>query len=293
MLKSTFISIVSHILFILIAYYGLPSVKTNKIVEQPIDIVEDTPISSKTSLKLGSKILKENQKIKKNIIKPIIKKRVPPPPPVPDRKIIEKKNKKIKKLKQKKEIAELIKKKPKLKINANKIEVPKVISKPAIIKKKQNSKLAKGILNTLTKPQPITKKNKKDNRKAINQEVLNKIRQIVGNSSKLVQETDNEVSQTEIDKIKNHIGKCNTMFEGASKVKTLIKLKISTNMDGTVNNVRIFDKSLYEKNDSYRSAADSARRAVLECSPLPIPKNKSETFKNFYFTFDTSFIHGN
>ena len=54
MLKSTFISVGLHFFFILIAYYGLPHFKSKEPIEQPIDIVEDTPISSKTSLKLGN-----------------------------------------------------------------------------------------------------------------------------------------------------------------------------------------------------------------------------------------------
>ena len=52
----------------------MPSIKTNEIIEQPIDIVEDTPISSKTSLKLGNKTVK---KVKKNIENPVIKKKTP------------------------------------------------------------------------------------------------------------------------------------------------------------------------------------------------------------------------
>jgi len=48
MLKSTFISVGLHFFFILIAYYGLPHFKSKEPIEQPIDIVEDTPVGSKT-----------------------------------------------------------------------------------------------------------------------------------------------------------------------------------------------------------------------------------------------------
>ena len=85
MFKSTFLSMGLHAFLILAAYFGLPSLKTNEIIEQPIDIVEDTPISSKTSLKLGMKIVK---KVKKNIPKPVIKKKPPPPPPLPNKKVL-------------------------------------------------------------------------------------------------------------------------------------------------------------------------------------------------------------
>ena len=161
MVKSTFISIGLHVFFILVAYYGLPSFKVKEPLEQPIDIVEDTPVSSKTVLKLGNPN-KEVKKIKKDIVKEDkVKKTPPPPPPLPSKKIIAKKNIELKKKKKLKQMAELIKKKPKSKIKKNKkVSVPKVKTKPKEIKKKQKKLLAKGILKTLTKPQPIINKDK-------------------------------------------------------------------------------------------------------------------------------------
>ena len=79
MIKSTFLSIGFHILFILIAYYGLPSIKAIEIIEQPIDIVEDTLVSSKTSLKLGNKKIKKVNKVVKKIKKKLSKKSIVPP----------------------------------------------------------------------------------------------------------------------------------------------------------------------------------------------------------------------
>lgn len=288
MLKSTFLSMGLHTFLILAAYFGLPSFKTNEIIEQPIDIVEDTPISSKTSLKLGMKTVK---KVKKNIENPVIKKKPPPPPPLPSKKSIEIKDNKLKKLKEIKEIAKLVKKKPELKKKINIPKAPKVISKPVIIKQKQNVQLAKGILKTLTKPQPNIQKSKKKNVNNNNKEVLAKLRQMVGNSNKQIVETEVKLSQTEIDRIKNYVGKCWDTSIGASEVKMIIPLQISANKDGTVNSVEIVDNSLYIKDSFYRATADSARRAVLDCSPLPLPKNKEDQFKSFVFDFDPSFIY--
>ena len=59
MVMSTFISLGLHVSLIIFAYYGLPSLKVKEPIELPIDIVEDTPISSKTSLKLGDTKVKE------------------------------------------------------------------------------------------------------------------------------------------------------------------------------------------------------------------------------------------
>ena len=51
-----------------------------------------------------------------------------------------------------------------------------------------------------------------------------------------------------------------------------------------------YDKNLYQKDKFYRATADTARRAVLDSSPLPLPKGKEKKFENFLFDFDPSFI---
>ena len=290
MFKSTFISIGLHVFFIIFAYYGLPSFKIKEPIESPIDIVEDTPISSKTSLKLGETKVKEVKEIKKVIKKEKVKKS-PPPPPAPSKKMVEKKNAELKKKKEIKEIAELIKKKPKLKKKkVKKVLPPKVEKKPEKIKNKQKENLAKGILNTLTKPKKKVENSKKVEKEHNNTEILKKIKKIAGNSNRQVQQTEIKLSVTDINKIQNHVTKYWNVSYAASEVKMVITLKISTNVDGSIKSVKIYDKNLYQKDKFYRATADTARRAVLDSSPLPLPKGKEKKFENFLFDFDTSFI---
>ena len=290
MFKSTFISIGLHVFFIIFAYYGLPSFKIKEPIEAPIDIVEDTPISSKTSLKLGETKVKEVKEIKKVIKKEKVKK-TPPPPPAPSKKMVEKKNEELKKKKEIREIAELIKKKPKLKKKkVKKVLPPKVEKKPEKIKNKQKENLAKGILNTLTKPKKKVENSKKVEKKNNNTEILKKIKKIAGNSNRQVQQTEIKLSVTDINKIQNHVTKYWNVSYAASEVKMVITLKISTNVDGSIKSVKIYDKNLYQKDKFYRATADTARRAVLDSSPLPLPKGKEKKFENFLFDFDTSFI---
>ena len=290
MFKSTFISIGLHVFFIIFAYYGLPSFKIKEPVESPIDIVEDTPISSKTSLKLGETKVKEVKEIKKVIKKEKVKKS-PPPPPVPSKKMVEKKNAELKKKKEIREIAELIKKKPKLKKKkVKKVLPPKVEKKPEKIKNKQKENLAKGILNTLTKTKKKVENSKKAEKEHNNTEILKKIKKIAGNSNRQVQQTEIKLSVTDINKIQNHVTKYWNVSYAASEVKLVITLKISTNVDGSIKSVKIYDKNLYQKDKFYRATADTARRAVLDSSPLPLPKGKEKKFENFLFDFDTSFI---
>ena len=290
MVVSTFISLGLHVSLIIFAYYGLPSFKVKEPIELPIDIVEDTPISSKTSLRLGDTKVKEIKKNKKTIKEENIKK-TPPPPPLPSKKIIEKKNLELKKKNEIKEIAELVKKKPKLKIKKEKKTVPpKVVNKPEKIKKKQKENLAKGILNTLIKPEQNIKNSKKEKNKNNNKEMLKKIKKIAGNSYRQVQQTDLNLSQTDINKIENHVRKFFNVSYAASELRMVITLKISANLDGTVKRVQIIDETLYAKNKFYRATADAARRAVLDSSPLPLPKGKEKLFENIEFDFNPSSI---
>ena len=292
MIRSTFISFGLHSFLLTLAYFGLPALKTKEPIELPIDIVEDTPISSKTSLKLGDTQEKKLKKINKKIEKEEkIKKNPPPPPPIPTKKEVEKKELALKKDKEIKKIATLIKKKPKIEIKKkNKPNPPKIVKKPEKIKNKQKEYLAKGILKTLTKPQIQQEKVKKD-KKNSNQEVLKKIKTIVGNSNRQVQQTEIKLSQTELNRIQNHVQKFWKISYGASEVKAIITLKISTNTDGTVRSVSIYDKTLYHKDKFFRATADAARRAVLDSSPLPLPKGKEKKFQNILMDFNTSFIN--
>ena len=291
MIRSTFISFGLHCFLLTLAYFGLPAFKTNEPIELPIDIVEDTPISSKTSLKLGEAKEKKIKNINKKIEKDEKIKTNPPPPPVPTKKIVEKKDLALKKDKEIREIASLIKKKPKIQMEKkNKTEPPKIVKKPEKIKNKQKENLAKGILKTLTKPKVLQKKIKKDKKKS-NKDVLNTIKTIAGNSRRQVQQTEIKLSQTDINRIQMHVTKYFNLSYSATEVKIIIPLKISANTDGTIKGARILDRSSYEKDKFYRAAADAARRAVLDSSPLPLPKGKEKKFQNFIFDFNTSFIN--
>ena len=103
---------------------------------------------------------------------------------------------------------------------------------------------------------------------------------------------EKKATATEIDILRNHVRQCWNAPYAANELNKIINLKIFTNPDGSVVNVQIIDVAFYKKDPVYRAAADSARRAVKDCSPLPLPKNKYDLFKIFTFNFDTSFING-
>ena len=49
-------------------------------------------------------------------------------------------------------------------------------------------------------------------------------------------------------------------------------------------------KAKYENDIEYKNIADVVSNAVMNCSYLPIPKNKFKLFKNFIIDFDPNFI---
>ena len=107
----------------------------------------------------------------------------------------------------------------------------------------------------------------------------------------LTETQESKATATEIAILRNHVRQCWNAPYSANELNKIINLKIFTNPDGSVVNVEILDVSFYKKDPIYRAAADSARRAVKDCSPLPLPKNKYDLFKIFTFNFDTSFIN--
>ena len=98
---------------------------------------------------------------------------------------------------------------------------------------------------------------------------------------------DMNPSISEIDRIRKHVAQCYNLPYGTSEIDDKqIKLKISVNMDGSVQSTNIMDKKLYKKILCLEQQ-DAARRAVIDCSPLPIPIEKYEKFKVFIFIFST------
>ena len=94
------------------------------------------------------------------------------------------------------------------------------------------------------------------------------------------------IEEAERDKLTRHMAKCWLIPTGKD---SRVPIKVSTTPDGIVQNAEIMDEGRMESDADYCTVALSARRAVLDprCSPLPIPKDKYEVFKEFIFVFDS------
>ena len=276
MALSSILSLGLHLTIFLFFYYGLPFSKINDRKETTIPLIfeEELEVSNKTNLKKNEKLVKSQ---KKKQINNTIKNS---PKPKPKRLISEKIDKNIEKL----PLKPIIKPKQKIKKTVEKNIDKKPFKRPANkIKRKNRSSSSQAILRNLAEANEINQK----------KDIVNQIKESLKNQNQNLNVTEEKkATATEIDILRNHVRQCWNAPYAANELNKIINLKIFTNPDGSVVNVQIIDVAFYKKDPVYRAAADSARRAVKDCSPLPLPKNKYDLFKIFTFNFDTSFING-
>ena len=276
MALSSIFSIGLHLTIFLFFYYGLPlsKIKDRKETTIPLIFEEELEVSNKTNLKKNEKLVKSQ---KKKQINNTIKNS---PKPKPIKLISEKIDKNTEKL----PLKPIIKPKQKIKKTVEKNIDKKPFERPANkIKRKNRSSSSQAILRNLAEANEINQK----------KDIVNQIKESLKNQNQNLNVTEEKkATATEIDILRNHVRQCWNAPYAANELNKIINLKIFTNPDGSVVNVEIIDVAFYKKDPIYRAAADSARRAVKDCSPLPLPKNKYDLFKIFTFNFDTSFING-
>ena len=276
MALSSILSIGLHLTIFLFFYYGLPfsKIKDRKETTIPLIFEEELEVSNKTNLKKNEKLVKSQ---KKKQINNAIKNS---PKPKPKKLISEKIDKNTEKL----PLKPIIKPKQKIKKTVEKNIDKKPFKRPTNkIKRKNRSSFSQAILRNLAEANEINQK----------KDIVNQIKESLKNQNQNLNVTEEKkATATEIDILRNHVRQCWNAPYAANELNKIINLKIFTNPDGSVVNVQIIDVAFYKKDPVYRAAADSARRAVKDCSPLPLPKNKYDLFKIFTFNFDTSFING-
>jgi len=276
MALSSILSIGLHLTIFLFFYYGLPfsKIKDRKETTIPLIFEEELEVSNKTNLKKNEKLVKPQ---KKKQINNTIKNS---PKPKPKKLILENIDKNTEKL----PLKPIIKPKQKIKKTVEKNIDKKPFKRPTNkIKRKNRSSSSQAILRNLAEANEINQK----------KDIVNQIKESLKNQNQNLNVTEEKkATATEIDILRNHVRQCWNAPYAANELNKIINLKIFTNPDGSVVNVQIIDVAFYKKDPVYRAAADSARRAVKDCSPLPLPKNKYDLFKIFTFNFDTSFING-
>ena len=95
----------------------------------------------------------------------------------------------------------------------------------------------------------------------------------------------------DIARIQQHVSKCWQPPLGAAGNDTL-KVDIFVFVDefGNVKRAEIQDKLRFRSDSYFKASAIAGRRAIVECSPLPIPPEKFDQLKEFTFSFDPAFL---
>ena len=105
------------------------------------------------------------------------------------------------------------------------------------------------------------------------------------------------LSISEIDMLRQQLSSCWNAPAGAvieRGMQVTISAKVLQNMKVSSNSVRIVDTNIAKTNPFYGPITDSAMRTLLnpECTPLKLPKDKYNLWKNLTITFDYSIMKG-
>lgn len=98
-----------------------------------------------------------------------------------------------------------------------------------------------------------------------------------------------ELTGTEMDLLNRHMKRFWNIPSGHEKAYELIvEVELFIRPDRTIEHAQLVDDARAQKDPEFRLAAECALRAVLdpECSPLPLPPDRYESWKHMIFVFD-------
>jgi len=100
------------------------------------------------------------------------------------------------------------------------------------------------------------------------------------------------ITITEIDLFRNQIYSCLNLNAGVSNLKEIKpEIFIEVNPNRTLKSAKVVNKE-WLSDPSFRTAAEAAMRAVNnpDCSPLLLPEDKYDLWREINFTFDFSWM---
>lgn len=258
--RGFFFSALFHLLLMLLAIFGLPSILNSPPPEPMAISVELLPISELSNVKPSepepekpAETPKEKEQAKPS---PPVRTAEAPPPPPPEKPAEVKEEKK--------------KEKPK--------EPEKKLDDKKDKKKKKEDDLAavlKAVKETAQKEKAkAAEESGKESKKASSQNY----------------DESMPLSLSEKDAIRSQIARCWSVPAGAKDAHDLVVvLKLQYEQDGSLIKVALANesKARYSRDSFFRAAADSAMRAVRQCSPLQnLPPDKFNTWRDMELTFD-------
>lgn len=293
-----------HVVVIAAGYYVMPALsRPPPLVETPI-VVEIVQVADETNAPVEKKVAKKKPQAKPppppKVKPPPPKAKAPPPPkaeaPPPP------------------EVAALPpeplpkpKVKPKPKPEAKPKPKPKPVAKPkpkpphrlAKVKPKRKPKppdpfasVLKTVEELKAAPKTALKKDEKKEKKKESFETM-MAKALVRNAPR--QNPLMPVTISEIDLLRRQIGRCWNLPAGAKDAEDLIiEIRVAMNSDGTVNSARVVDQVRMTADPFFRSAAESALRAVLNkrCQPFKLSPEKYDLWKHMILSFNPKEMFG-
>jgi hypothetical protein len=267
------ISLGLHLLFVVIAVFGLPMLGRDLPEEMPIVRLEIVRTVPETNVIEGDKpsTAKEEQKAT------VSKRPPPPPPPPPPRPAASRPAP------------------PSPRPAKAQNDVASRLNK-MVKDKKKRADAASGVLQNLAEAQMAAKDaeeaRKTQERKVAADTVTKTLSAVAGNAVKAPPKKSlSPVGLDDIARIQQHVSQCWQPPLGAAGNDTLIvDIFVSVNRSGEVQKAVIEDKLRFNLDSYFKASAIAAQRAIVDCSPLPIPPEKYDQLKEFTFAFNPQFI---
>lgn len=118
-----------------------------------------------------------------------------------------------------------------------------------------------------------------------------KIKSLSGQALNTQKEESKTLGASVTDKLRNHLAGCWSPPPGAAGAEALnVDIIVRLNAQAEVENVEIEDKARLQRDAFFKAAALAARRAMIECSPLPLPLDQYELWKELALEFNPRFI---
>ena len=273
-------SVLVHAAVMVIGYFGLPALRADAIIVETPIMVELVMVTDETNPSMPPP---EKAKKKPDEPPPPPKKQPkvkasapePPPPPEPE---------------PEPEVAAVPpppepKPKPKPKPQAK--PKPKVPPRLANVRPKRKPKRPDAFAAVLKTVEDLKRQAPEEEKKKEAESFESQVAKVL--TSKRRYDPSSPVTISQIDLVRQQIARCWSLPAGAKEAENMvIEIRVMMNPDGMVRQAKIQNSLKMQVDPFFRSAAESALRAVLnrKCQPFKLPPAKYERWKTMLLTFN-------